>query len=180
MKKIMLALLLLLVCKVVTSQESFSLDVLVDPKLAMMTDDYGNSPLTLNSLVNASVQFEQRDFGYYFLGQSLEYADLHGGTYIRYSILQFGYTFNRLPFSDRIESSVALNYGIVKRWSFDFANFGGILDLAYCISERFKLTCLMQVVRRTDIESPTDDPTIYRASFFVGFKFNFSKRNGFY
>lgn len=179
MKKIILSLILLLFSKVIISQESFSLDVLVDPKLALMHDDYGNSPMTINSLISASVQFKQRDFGYYFLGQSIEHVDLAGGTYLRYSILQVGYTFNRFSFSDRIESSLALNYGIVKRFSVDFSNFGGILDFAYCFSERLKFTCLMQVVKRTDIESSTDDPTIYRTSFFVGLKLNLSNANVF-
>lgn len=172
MKRFLWALCLVLTLQDVVSQEKFSIDVSLDPKLALMRDDYGNTPFTLNSLINFSVQLSQLEHGYYFFGQSVEYANLSGGEYFRYSILQVGYAFNRFPFSDRIEASMALNYGIVKRWTFDFSNFGAIFNLSYAFTDRLRVTSLMQVVRRTDIESPNDSEDIYRTSFFLGLRFD--------
>lgn len=177
MRKFITILLVLFVSEKLVSQEMISMDVFADPKLAVMTDDYGNKPFTPNILVNFSVQSRQLEYGYYFFGQGLEYADLFGGKYFRYSVLQVGYTMNRFSFSDRIEASFAINYGIVKRWSFDFANFGGTLDLSYCFTDRLKFTSLLQVVRRTDIESPRDSIAIYRASVFLGLRLNLSGIN---
>ena len=177
MRKIITILVVLFISEKIASQEMFSVDVFADPKLAIMTDDYGNKPFTPNLLVNFSVQSKQLDYGYYFFGQALEYADLYGGKYFRYSVLQVGYTMNRFSFSDRIETSIALNYGIVKRWSFDFANIGGTVDLTYCLTEKLKFTSLLQVVRRTDIESPNDSEAIYRTSVFLGLRLNLSGIN---
>lgn len=177
MKKIIVAVCCLILSQSVLSQEKISFDVFLDPKLAMLEDDHGNTPFTLNSLTNFSVQLRQQDYGYYFFGQSLEYADLSGGTYLRYSPIQVGYTFNQLPFSERLEASIAINYGVVKRWSFDFNNFGAIMDLSFAFTENIKVVSLMQVVRRSDIESPTKSEEIYRTSFFLGFRFNVSSFN---
>tara|TARA_R110002073_G_scaffold128999_6_gene275286 strand:- start:52263 stop:52838 length:576 start_codon:yes stop_codon:yes gene_type:complete len=178
MRKIITILVVLFFSEKMASQEMFSVDVFADPKLAIMTDDYGNKPFTPNLLVNFSVQSKQLESGYYFFGQALEYADLHGGKYFRYSVLQVGYTFNRIPIlSERIETSIAFNYGIVKRWSFDFANIGATMDLSYCVSDKIKFTSLLQFVRRTDIESPNDSIAIYRTSVFLGFRVNLSGIN---
>ncbi len=172
MKRFLWALCLVFISPNVVSQEKFSIDVSLDPKLALMRDDYGNTPFTLNSLVNFSVQLQQLEHGYYFFGQSVEYANLSGGKYFRYSILQVGYTFNKFPLSDRIEASMALNYGIVKRWTFDFSNFGAIFNLSYAFTDRLRISSFMQDVRRTDIESPNDSEDIYRTSFCLGLRFD--------
>lgn len=177
MKKIICVLCLIFYSTDLLPQEMFSVDVFADPKMAVQKDDHGNTPFTLNVLMNCSVQFKQREYGYYSLGQSLEYADLDGGRYMRYSFIQVGYTFNRFGFTDKLEASVALNYGLIRRWSRGFCNYGSNFDISYSFSDRLKFTSLLQVVRRLDIESPVEKNAIFRASVFFGLKFNISPIN---
>lgn len=177
MKKIVCLFSLIIFSDVMVSQEVFSVDVLLDGKLAIMKDDHGNTPFTLNGLVNYSAQLRQQKLGYFFVGQSVEYANLFGGEYLRYSIAQLGYTFNRFSFAKNLEASMAINYGIVDRWSLHFANFGGFCDLSYAFGRSFKFTSLVQVVRRTDIESARM-PIIYRTSVFFGIKLNLFDLSG--
>ena len=155
---------------ILSSQEKITVDLFLDPKLALIEDDHGNKPFTFNPLVNVSVQLKKRPSGYFFFGQSIEYANLFGGKYLRYSIIQAGYTFNEPFFTDRFETSIAVNYGITRRWSRGFTNYGGTLDFSYRISNRLKLASLFQLVRRTDIENPLSSPPIFRYSFFLGIK----------
>ena len=175
MKVIICTLCILFFSNNLSSQEMFSVDVFVDPKMAMKKDSHGNNPFTLDLLVNYSVQFEQRAFGYYSIGQSIEYADLYGGEYLRYSLLQVSYTFNRFSFTDRLEATIALNFGMIKRWAKGYNNYGGNFDIAFAFTDRIKLTSLLQIVKRTDIENPMKKHAIFRASVFLGFKLNLSK-----
>ena len=164
-------------CNATFSQEKFSLDVLFDPKMATFEDDHGNKPFTLNVLTGFSLQSAQRTFGYYFFGQSIEYAELQGGNYLRYSIIQVGYTFNRIPKLQSLECSVSANYGYTRRWSQGFTNYGANFELAYALTNSMKITSLLQIVRRTDIEEFDNKDMIHRASFFMGVKFNIANMN---
>ena len=152
----------------------FSVDFFADPKMAIKKDGHGNNPFTLDLLVNYSFQFEQRALGYYSIGQSVEYADLDAGKYMRFSFIQVGYTFNRFV-TDRLETTVALNYGMIRRWSKGYTNYGGNFDIAYALTNGLKVTSLFQLVRRVDLENPVKRNAIYRFSIFLGLKFNISK-----
>lgn len=175
MKTIICTLCILFFSNSLPSQEMFSVDVFVDPKMAMKKDGHGNNPFTLDLLVNYSVQFEQRAFGYYSIGQSVEYADLYAGKYFRYSLIQVSYTFNRFTFTDRLEATIALNFGVIKRWAKGYNNYGGNFDIAFAFSDRVKLTSLLQIVRRVDIENPMKRNPIFRTSVFFGIKLNLSR-----
>lgn len=172
MKALFLFLVLSMYSFELLPQEKFSVDVFMDPSMAVMNDDYGNDGFTPNLLMNVSVQLGQREYGYFSVGQSLEYADLYGGEYFRYSIIQLGYTINQFSFSDRLETTFAVNYGITKRWSKGYTNFGCTVDISYCINPNIKLTSLIQLVERTDIMNPMKRDPIVKPSVFVGLKFN--------
>lgn len=152
------------------SQEKFSIDVFLEPNSTSIADEYGNQQFALNTLVNFSIQLKETDSGYFFLGQSIEYANLTGGEYFRYAILQVGYSFN--PFIlKNLTANVAVNYGITKRWSQGFTNYGATFDLSYRFSDRLKLASLVQLVRRNDVEESMDmGGDMHRLSFFLGIK----------
>ena len=154
------------------SQEFISADLFFDPKLALTKDQHNNTGNTANFLTNISLQLEQDRFGYAFIGQSLEYADLSGGAYFRYAYLQFGYTIDYFPFAQKFEASAAVNLGTTYRWGKGYNNYGGYFDLAYKFNERLKLVGLLQFVRRTEIESEVNPEPIIRTSFFVGLRYD--------
>jgi len=178
----LLLVTLLLFTTSIFSQERLSMDVFADAKLAFTEDDHGNDAGTLDVLINVSYQFKQSRLGYFYLGQGVEYANLAGGSFFRYSIINAGYTFNTLLESKKLETSVALNYGLTKRWSQGFTNYGGTVDLAYAINNWLKFTTVYQLTRRNDLEFTNNlsrstaliDP-VHRSSFFFGFKINLAR-----
>jgi hypothetical protein len=172
MKKLFFLIVLLSLSTTFSSQEKFSVDLFIDPSMALSSDSYGNVGFTPNLMSNVSVQLSQGNYGYFSIGQSIEYGDLYGGEYWRYSIVQVGYTINQFSFSDRLETTLALNYGITSRWHQGFTNYGCNIDISYCITDNLKLTSLLQVVRRTDIECPIQKKSLFRSSVFIGLKMN--------
>ncbi len=175
MKKLLCFLSLLFFVSNLSSQEVFSVDVFLDPKMASKKDGHGNTPFTLNFLLNGSIQLEQGKSGYYSLGQSIEYADLAGGEYVRYSPIQIGYTINSFGFAEDIEATMTLNYGIIRRWGRSFTSYGSNFDLSYSFTDYLKLTSLLQIVQRSDIENPATKNALLKASVFVGLKLNIFK-----
>ena len=75
MKKLIFTLLLLQ-GSMVSSQEYFSFDLYFDPSAMTTTDVNGDKQSSMNALVNVSVPIKTTDTGHFFLGQSVEYANL--------------------------------------------------------------------------------------------------------
>lgn len=174
MKKKLLLLCILLFSLKSFTQSKASTNIFLDPKMAMVKDEHGNKPFTLNFLTGFSLELKQRNAGYFFFGQTLEYADLYDGNYLRYSIIQIGYTFNNIPYLKNTELSFSANYGITRRWSNWYTNYGVNSGISYKISDSLKVTSLLQLVRRTDLET-IHTGAIFRASFFFGVRFDITR-----
>jgi hypothetical protein len=169
MKKLILTLLLLQ-GSMVSSQEYFSFDLYFDPSAMATTDVNGDQQSSMNALVNVSVPIKTTDTGHFFLGQSVEYANLLDEEYFRYALLQVGYSFRSFIFK-KMMASTAVNYGMTKRWSQGFTNYGATFDLSYNFSNRLKIASMFQVVRRSDMEADLGlDSSMFRSSFFIGLK----------
>lgn len=101
MKKI-IVVLVLLSTSIMSSQSKvenkerntmFALVVVQDAKLAIMRDNSGNSPFTLDLTVKMEWRSYSSKIGYFSLIPNIEYAKLAGGDYLAYG-LWGGYTFD--------------------------------------------------------------------------------------
>lgn len=160
------------------SQEHFSVDVYLDPNSISTSDASGNQQSAINTLVHVSVPIKETDAGYIFLGQSVQYSNLPNDDYFRYAILQVGYNLQSFIFKD-MSASAAINYGLTKRYSQGFTNYGATFDLSYRFSDRFKLSSLLQVVRRNDmeVELGMNGTHMYKTCLFFGIKFDLFRVN---
>ena len=159
-----LALLLVLVVMSMNAQEKVSLNVSVDGRLALLGDDKGNEPLTLNTLIRFELQGNQQDYGFMFIAPEYEYADLDGGEYHRYSA-NVGYTFNRYAI-ERLEIGISMGFGYIVRDSRTYLSIGGQVDFGYRLTDRIRTVFNMQFVDRTDIKGRP-----LRGSLFGGVKY---------
>lgn len=162
------------------SQERISIDVFLGLKTTGIDNEYQSQQKVINTLTNFSLQLKETDFGHFFIGQSLEYANLQDGPCYRYAFLQIGYSFSQPILLRKMTANVAVNYAITRRWSEGFNSYGGTFDLSYKFSDSIKLASLIQMVRRTDIENhiPNGHNIIYEFNFFVGIKIDlFRVRN---
>jgi len=177
MKKIFVVLFTLH-SSLVLSQEHFSVDVYFDPNSISISDANGNQQSAINTLVNVSVPIKDTDSGHIFLGQSIQYVNMLDEQYMRYAILQIGYSFRSFIFK-KMMAGAAINYGLTKRWSQGFTNYGATFDLSYQLNARLKLSSLFQIIRRNDMEVKlgAGTPQIYKTCLFFGLKFDLFRVN---
>jgi hypothetical protein len=169
-----LTFIFLFLCSTVAlTQERFAVDVFFNPSSSSVNEGNVNQQSAFHTLINVSVEMKQTNSGYFFLGQSAEYANFLDGAYFRLAFLRAGYTFNEFLLR-RMTASAAINYGLTRRWSQGFTNYGATFDISYRFSDRLKLASLFQIVRRNDLEIPMgiNRKSIHSLGFFVGIKFN--------
>lgn len=129
MKK--LILIVLLIPSFIIAQENIEIGIYQDFKLAFIGDDKGNDPFTPAFIFRFNMQGKQQSFGYMVIGFEIDYAELQGGTFNRYSV-NVGYTLNKLYF-DNWEANASINYGMIDRWNIIFKGFAYSGTLSYKI-----------------------------------------------
>jgi len=161
-QKLIIALLLTVAnsCVVLFAQDKVSLAVFQDARFLVAGDNRGNDAGTINLLARFKMQGNQQAFGYMVIFPEYEYANLAGGKYVRYSA-NIGYTFNKLVISN-LEANASGGFGYIDRFGTSHS-LSASAELAYKLSNRFKISILSQYTRRTDLQTP-----VWRFSGFVG------------
>lgn len=156
------------------AQDSPSLAIYQDARLAVSEDDNGNKPFTLDVLVRAELQGKQFELYYGSLVAEFEYAELYSGDYKRFG---FGYqwTFNR--WFNKQEYTVGVTTNIIHRFKSSHRNvFALNLDWSYLITDNLKLSLLCVILNREDLRSRyelTDWQDYVKGNGYVGLKYQF-------
>lgn len=170
-KKTKIALLVIWIISlgaIALAQKNVSVSLYQDLKLATMNDDHGNEPYTMDIVFKFKMQGNAQKFGYMYVAPYFEYAEIDGN-YKRYAA-EVGYVFNELIVDD-FEASGGINYGIQERYSLNWLVFGADFELAYKITDRFKVSLLAQFVERKDLQMMYGNKEI-RFSGFIGLTIN--------
>lgn len=141
-------------------QNNFSLGITQDVKLALVEDDYGNKPFTLDAIGKFSWHIENSNNRneLVFYGQH-ERAELAGGLYIRNGI-GVGYGFHLGIF--RLTPSV--NWGNITRHDEKFQSVELEVEADYYVGKHFAITFLYNYTERADID-------IWRSNAGVGVRY---------
>ncbi len=100
-ERIALAIVLLAMLLLIRNNaQGQALSITQDPKLALIGDDRGNNPFTLNVRAKVHLTGNEGKIGYATVNMVYEYADLQQTNYNRYGV-QAGYTF--YTFADGLE-----------------------------------------------------------------------------
>ena len=143
-------------------QDNVSVSIHQDGRLFFVGDDKGNEAVTPNVLLRFNLKCKQDKIGYGFIFPEVEFADLQGGDYYRYS-LNGGYTFNQI--TPNLEASLTGGYGLIHRNGLAYRSFGCSGILSYKLG-RFSPSLILQGVDRTDINK-------FGISGFFGLEYNF-------
>lgn len=155
-------------------QEKISIAIYQDVKLATIGDKKHNyDAFTLDMIFRLKMQGNQQKFGYLVVFPEFEIADLNE-TYYRYSA-NVGYTLNKL-FIKNFEINGSLGYGIISRENVSSGSFSLNGEIAYKITDNFKISVLGQLAQRTDLKWLYDDNTIKFSGFF-GIEYNIPIKN---
>ena len=150
------------------AQSTISISIHQDLKLATIGDTKrGYEAFTPNLLIRFKMQGKQRQLGYMVVFPEFEYAEIDG-YYKRYSA-NAGYTFNQ--WFEKWEYSIYGSYGFIDRWSKSFFSFGASGEIAYKISDKFKVSAVGQFTERKDLKWAWNDNAI-RFSGFIGVEYN--------
>ena len=125
---------------------SIAIAVYQDARLLVSGDNIGNDPGTLNLIFRAKMQGNQQEHGYMVVFPEYEYANLKGGKYVRYSA-NIGYVFNRFG---NFELGASFGYGWIDR-NGTLSSFSAYGELAYKLTNNFKIALLSQYTERGDI-----------------------------
>jgi len=140
-------------------QNNVAVGVTQDLKLALVDDDYGNEPFTLDAILKVEYHAGELDF-MTFYGQ-WERAALAGGTYDR---VAFG-TGGGFRLGNFIVTP-SINFGQIRRfdeWSWSTELQG---EITYLVSGNLGLNALYWYTNRTDIG-------LWRSNFGIGVKYHF-------
>lgn len=150
-----------------------------DAKLAILKDDNGNSPFTLDMLIRVELPGIQKRKYYFSLIAEFEYAELKGGYYRRFGG-GVGWTFNKIntnnDFWEKIELSPSLTTSIIHRFGgshlYVFA-IGG--DISFKLTDNLKLSLFTQILNREDLRSEFGDSFTesITPSGYIGLKYQF-------
>jgi len=148
------------------SQNPISFALYQDAKLLTCNDDHGNKSPTLDILLKLKIPLYKTEMSYIVVNTNYEHADLFGGYYNRYSF-GFGYVLDNLIVKN-VEINFGADYGYITRqhvgglWSWGLSN-----EIAYKLTDKFKITILNQFVQRSDISTN-------KYSLFGGLEYKFN------
>jgi len=151
MKKLILILILAIGF---TGHSQIEIGLYQDVKLAVMTDDAGNDPFTTDLVFTAKMyNGGNRTYNWsheIFVYPFFEYADLNGGTYLRYA-MGVGYTF-RLPLD--LAVSTSFDFGLINRPTNNVTTFSGnvMVEVSYNLTTRLKISVLNTLTQRNDLD----------------------------
>lgn len=175
MKNLLLVLILSLSLHSI-SQNTVTLNISQDLKLATIGDDKGNDPFTLDLVTAFEWQGYQKQSGYIIVRPEFELAELKGGTYKRFSA-NVGYTFNNprshIPIIRKISATISVGYGFI---DYNGAKYsvGNNLQLSFSILKQLQLFLDLETVQRQDLSKfKSETPvlgTVWRTSGKLGFK----------
>ena len=160
-------ILLLLISLSIYSQDRVSLSIHQDARLALVGDGH-YQPFTANILARFKMQGKQQEYGYLIIYPEFEYAEIEG-IYKRYSV-NAGYTFNKLIL-DNFETSIQGGWGFIDRYDTGAFSFSLGGELAYKVTDRFKVSLIAQFTERKDLKWMYGDNVI-RFSGFLGIEYN--------
>ena len=147
--KILILSLVLLFSTIVYSQDKIYIGIYQDPKLAVLSDDYGNKPYTLDIKADVRLQGYQKKSYYYEMRVQYEYADLYGGKFSQWQIMG-GWVLNKL-IVDNFEIGVYPTIGLLHRFDSSWLSYGGTSEIAYNIG-KFKIGWMQQLINRPDVD----------------------------
>ncbi|MCB0460349.1 MAG: hypothetical protein KDC74_10095 [Flavobacteriaceae bacterium] len=132
------------------SQDRIGFAVYQDARLGIIGDkEHGYKAGTMDVLIRLKMQGKQQKYGYMTVFPEFEYAEIQG-LYKRWSI-NAGYAFNRL-FVRNTEASISIGFGLMDRYSMGFLSMGANGELAYKITDGFKIAANFQLVQRKDLD----------------------------
>ena len=155
--------IVLLFTYTLNAQESITLSVAQDVKMAFKGVSKIDSDPALNMLFQVRLEARQDKLGFFSLVLGHEYAELTP-VYKRNSV-DIGYTFNRL-FIDNIELGAYVGLGNINRFSENLPSFGFGGDINYVIGD-LKLGFFLQCVQRSDLGFRYDKKSPYIFSGFL-------------
>lgn len=129
------------------AQSRVTLNLTQDAKLLMFGDDKGNNPGTIDLAFSSEWQSLQGKHGYLFIRPEVEYADLKGGIYRRYSG-NIGYTFNQ--WVDKIEFSASAGFGTLD-YDVGYSSFGGNLQTGISLTKDLIFYLDLEITERRDL-----------------------------
>jgi hypothetical protein len=125
-----------------------------DGKLAVMKDNYGNTPFTLDATFKVIYESPQKYIGDIpiTITTSIKYEQANIiGTYRRYAG-EVGINFNEINiFPFEIEINPTFNYGYITRYDISGGSFEFGGEIIIPITENFKVSVLNTYTQRTDI-----------------------------
>lgn len=146
LKTIVITVLLLNVV-VLFSQERVTISVLQDGKLAFIGDERGNEAFTPDLVFRLGLEGNDTDIGYAAAILEVEYAQLKGGDYTRWSA---GYQLN--GYVKDFTLSVSAQFGVIARWN--LLPFTTVLngDVTWMVHQNIGIVLSNQWTYRTDLE----------------------------
>ena len=154
----------------ITATAQIEIGLYQDVKLATMKDDASNDPFTTDLLLTVKL-INQGAYEKWaksiFVYPLVEYAELNGGTYIRYA-LGVGYKFKLNKFN----ISPSIDYGRIERWGGVYSSFNGLIEVGYMITDNIGLGLLGGLTQRNDLAYRWKDKTLTQ-SFYAGCKYLF-------
>ncbi len=151
------------------SQNSLKLSIKQDLKLMSYGDRLGNKSGTLDLLTRVKYESKEKKLGFFVFGLEYEIAKIEK-TYTRYGAI-FGYSFNTLLNDPDFYVTPTLGIGNIARDGNNTLSFAGSLQFAYKITKRIKISSLLQITERTDLQKMYGEKKI-RSSFFLGVEIN--------
>lgn len=151
--KTLMAIPLMLFLLSADAQSSVSLKFTQDVKLAITDDDYGNEAFTPDVRFEFNMNGNENKSGdWLYIGWNVEYADLRGGSFLRYGF-HGGYTSKRYIFNLPIKVSPNVGAGIIHRKG-DNRGWMSLelgLDLAIRLTENLDLVSKTNLMQRGDL-----------------------------
>lgn len=149
-------------------QNNIEISLQQDTRLLLVGDQKGNYPLTTNLLSKLEIPVYALEKSYFSAYASVEYADLVGKNYKRFS-LGAGYIVESIY--KKIGGGVYLDFGKIYRQQEGFYSFSLSGELNYKINDRLKVICTQQLTQRQDLKALYNSKNEYIISGFVGFKY---------
>ncbi len=137
-------------------------------------DKLGNKAGTLDIITRIKYESKSKKLGFFVFGAEFEKANIKE-SYSRYGVF-VGYSFKPFLNDTNFFIEPSLGYGYIHRKNVNLNSWSASLQTAYKLSERIKLSSIIQFTERTDLEMLYSKKEI-RYSFFIGLEFNLIRFN---
>ena len=131
-------------------QTAIGFQITQDGKLAVMKDDHGNSPFTMDAQFKVVLQGNDTETGYVILAPKYEYADLAGGTYSRFGV-EAGYSFHTYIIG--IDLTPLIGYGYAYRFDERYVSWEFSGEVKIPIIKNLSAIILVNTNQRKELEN---------------------------